>query len=65
MEGTMNTQTTSNLSNHKLHRSDGAYFNVIWDETNNTIHMIEQAPKGHPMEMIDFEQTRKVKITNV
>lgn len=44
--------------------SDGSYFEVLWDETNGSIHFIEQAPKGQPMRMMDFEQTRNVEVTS-
>lgn len=51
------------ISEHSIIASDGARYNVLWDETNNTLHFIEYSMRGSPMRMVDFESVRSVRLS--
>ena len=42
--------------------SKGENFQMVWDETNNTIHLTERDPKNST-KMYDFEQTRGIEVS--
>lgn len=46
------------VTHSTIRNSEGVWFDCLWDETNNTIHLVESS--NNSTRMYDFEQTRGV-----
>ena len=53
--------TTPKLTKSIIRNSNGVFFDLYWDETHNSIHLIESTNRRNK-EMYDFEQTRGIKV---
>lgn len=58
----MGTKTvTPDITRQYVESKGGKHFEMWWDETNNTIHLLQVGSTG-AVEMYDFEQTRATKV---